>query len=160
MRSLPDSKNERLQVRLDARAKAVLRRAAEYSRKSLSQFVLSTALDEALTNACYHGNLEVRSEIRDHDARAYRVLAKERRQVAPYRDRRIHVSVTLESDAVRFVIRDDGRGFDAAAVRDPTRPDQLERPSGRGIFLMKTFLDEVRYNITGNQVTLLKLRRG
>lgn len=47
MRSLPDSKNERLQVRLDARAKAVLRRAAEYSRKSLSQFVLSTALDEA-----------------------------------------------------------------------------------------------------------------
>jgi CheY-like chemotaxis protein len=121
---------------------------------------ISTALDEALTNACYHGNLEVRSEIRDHDARAYRVLAKERRQVAPYRDRRIHVSVTLESDAVRFVIRDDGRGFDAAAVRDPTRPDQLERPSGRGIFLMKTFLDEVRYNITGNQVTLLKLRRG
>ena len=47
MRSLSDSKNERLQVRLDARAKAVLRRAAEYSRKSLSQFVLSTALDEA-----------------------------------------------------------------------------------------------------------------
>ena len=47
MRQASESKNERLQVRLDARAKAVLRRAAEYSRKSLTQFVLSTALDEA-----------------------------------------------------------------------------------------------------------------
>ncbi len=46
MQSATEPKNERLQVRLDARAKAVLRRAAEYSRKSLSQFVLSTALDE------------------------------------------------------------------------------------------------------------------
>ena len=120
---------------------------------------VSTALDEALTNACYHGNLEVRSEIREHDARAYRALAKERRLVAPYCDRRIHVGVALEPDAARFVIRDEGRGFDSAGVRDPTRSDQLERPTGRGIFLMKTFLDEVRYNATGNQVTLLKRRR-
>lgn len=119
---------------------------------------VSTALDEALTNACYHGNLEVRSEIRDHDPRAYRALAKERCLAAPYRDRRIHVSVSLESDGARFVIRDEGRGFDAAAVRDPTAPEQLERPTGRGIFLMKTFLDDVRYSATGNQVTLLKRR--
>ena len=117
---------------------------------------LSTALDEALTNACYHGNLEVRSEIREHDVRAYRALARERRLAAPWRDRRIHVSMGLESDAVRFVVRDEGRGFDVADVRDPTRPEQLERPTGRGIFLMKTFVDDVRYNATGNQVTLLK----
>lgn len=117
---------------------------------------LSTALDEALTNACYHGNLEVRSAIREHDARAYRALARERRLAAPWRDRRIHVSMGFESDAVRFVVRDEGRGFDVADVRDPTRPEQLERPTGRGIFLMKTFVDDVRYNATGNQVTLLK----
>ena len=119
---------------------------------------VSTALDEALTNACYHGNLEVRSEIRDHDPRAYRALAKERRLAAPYRDRRIHVAVSLEPDGARFVIRDEGRGFDAAGVRDPTAPEQLERPTGRGIFLMKTFLDDVRYNAAGNQVTLMKRR--
>ena len=117
---------------------------------------LSTALDEALTNAYYHGNLEVRSEIREHDPRAYRALAKERRLVEPYRDRRIHLDMSLASDAVRFVIRDEGRGFDVTGVGDPTRPEQLERPTGRGIFLMKTFLDDVRYNATGNQVTLLK----
>ena len=47
MRSASEPRTERLQVRLDARAKATLRRAAGYSRESLSQFVLSTALDEA-----------------------------------------------------------------------------------------------------------------
>ena len=119
---------------------------------------ITTALDEALTNAYYHGNLEVRSEIREHDARAYRALAEQRRQSAPYRDRRIRVSANLSSDAVRFVIADDGGGFDVGAVPDPTAPEYLARPSGRGIFLMKTFLDEVRYNDTGNEVTLLKRR--
>ncbi len=119
---------------------------------------ISTALDEALTNACYHGNLEVRSEIREHDTRAYRALAEQRRRTAPYRDRRIRVSVNLTSDAARFVIADDGGGFNVGTVPDPTAPENLARPSGRGIFLMRTFLDEVRYNDSGNEVTLLKRR--
>lgn len=119
---------------------------------------VTTALDEALTNAYYHGNLEVRSEIREHDARAYRALAERRRQAAPYRDRRIRVRADLTTDEARFVIADEGRGFDAAAVPDPTAPENLARPSGRGIFLMRTFLDEVRYNEAGNEVTLLKRR--
>ena len=120
---------------------------------------ISTALDEALTNACYHGNLEVRSEVREHDTRAYRALADQRRRTAPYRDRRIRVNASLTSDEVRFVIADEGRGFDAGAVPDPTAPENLARPSGRGIFLMRTFLDEVRYNDAGNEVTLLKRRQ-
>ena len=120
---------------------------------------IASALDEALTNAYYHGNLEVQSEIRDHDTRAYRKLAEERRRVAPYRDRQILVRASLTSDEASFVIKDEGRGFDVAAVPDPTRPENLERPTGRGIFLMKTFLDDVRYNASGNQVTLLKRRR-
>ncbi len=121
---------------------------------------ITTALDEALTNAYYHGNLEVRSDIREHDVRAYRMLAEQRRQAAPYRDRRIRVSANLTSDEARFVITDEGRGFDVAAVPDPTAPENLARPSGRGIFLMKTFLDDVRYNDAGNEVTLLKRRTG
>lgn len=120
---------------------------------------MTTALDEALTNAYYHGNLEVRSEIREHDGRAYRRLAEQRRHAPPYRDRRIRVSVNLTSDEARFVIEDGGKGFDVGAVPDPTLPENLGRPSGRGIFLMKTFLDDVQYNETGNRVTLLKRRR-
>ena len=119
---------------------------------------VSTALDEALTNAYFHGNLDVSSEIREHDPRGYRRLAEERRQVAPYRDRRITVRVALSEDDVRFVIADEGQGFDVDAVPDPTLPENLIQPSGRGIFLMRTFLDEVRYNDLGNEVTLLKRR--
>lgn len=117
---------------------------------------VSTGLDEALTNAYFHGNLEVSSEIREHDPRAYRVLAEERRRAAPYHDRRIAVRVTLSEDGVRFVIADEGRGFDVDAVPDPTLPENLVQASGRGIFLMRTFLDEVTYNNAGNEVTLLK----
>ena len=134
----------------------ILRDSGMFDESSCQR--ISTALDEALTNAYYHGNLEVRSEIREHDARAYRLLAEQRRQVAPYRDRRIVVQASLTSDAARFVVTDEGRGFDASAVPDPTLPENLEQPSGRGIFLMKTFLDDVRYNEAGNQVTLLKRR--
>jgi CheY-like chemotaxis protein/anti-sigma regulatory factor (Ser/Thr protein kinase) len=104
---------------------------------------IATALDEALTNACYHGNLEVRSEIREHDARAYRELANQRRALAPYRDRRIWVSTDLTSGEARFVIKDEGQGFDVASLPDPTRPENLEHLSGRGVFLMRTFMDAV-----------------
>ena len=119
---------------------------------------IATALDEALTNACYHGNLEVRSEVRAHDARAYRLLAQRRRELEPYKDRRIHVSISLTSADARFVIKDDGRGFEVERVPDPTALENLENPSGRGVFLMRTFMDEVDYNDTGNEVTLLKRR--
>ena len=117
---------------------------------------IATALDEALTNACYHGNLEVRSDVREHDPRAYRALAKERREQPPYRDRRIRVKANLTSGEARFVISDDGKGFDASDIPDPTRPENLERQSGRGVFLMKTFMDDVSYKRAGNEVTLLK----
>ncbi len=119
---------------------------------------ISTALDEALTNAYFHGNLEVPSTIREHDVRAYRAIADKRRQAPPYRDRRIVVRMTLTDNEVRFVIADEGQGFKVSAVPDPTLPENLGQPSGRGIFLMRTFLDEVTYNAAGNQVTLLKRR--
>ena len=117
---------------------------------------IATALDEALSNACYHGNLEVRSEIREHDHRAYRALANQRRKLSPYRDRRIRVSTNLTSDEACFIIRDDGKGFNVNELPDPTSPEHLESPSGRGVFLMKTFMDDIRYNRSGNEVTLLK----
>ena len=119
---------------------------------------IATALDEALTNAFYHGNLELGSETREHDVRAYRALADRRRQSAPYRDRRIQVSLSLTPGEARFVVTDDGRGFDVGDVPDPTLPENLAHPGGRGVFLMKTFMDDVIYNDVGNEVTLSKRR--
>lgn len=116
------------------------------------------ALEEALLNAVYHGNLEVSSDLRENGDEAFHRLARERRDQEPYASRRVHVIARLTAADARFVIRDQGPGFDITRLPDPTHPDFLDRPSGRGVLLMRTFMDEVRYNTTGNRVTLVKRR--
>lgn len=116
------------------------------------------ALEEALNNALYHGNLELDSHLREGDRAAYRAMVEERRHAAPYKTRKIHVAVHLEKDHGAFVIRDEGPGFDPRVLPDPTDPTNLEKPSGRGLLLMRTFMDDVAYNEAGNQVTLIKRR--
>jgi anti-sigma regulatory factor (Ser/Thr protein kinase) len=113
-------------------------------------------LREALLNALYHGNLEVSSRERDKGIGTIQAVADERAGQAPYRDRRIYVDSRLARDEAVFVVRDEGRGFDPTSLPDPTDPANLENLSGRGVLLMKTFMDEVVYNSTGNQVTLVK----
>ena len=57
---------------------------------------------------------------------------------------------------VKFTIRDCGLGFDVSSLPDPRCPENLEMTCGRGVMLMKAFMDEVNYNGTGNQVTMVK----
>ncbi|HZY87852.1 MAG TPA: response regulator [Gemmataceae bacterium] len=115
---------------------------------------VGVALEEALTNACYHGNLEVGSTA---DRRAREELAERRRWEEPYRDRRIHVLARLSRSQAVFVVRDEGPGFDVSAL---PAADVLsaERESGRGVTLMRALMDEVAYNAAGNEVTLTKRR--
>jgi anti-sigma regulatory factor (Ser/Thr protein kinase) len=103
------------------------------------------ALEEALLNAYYHGNLEVSSKLREDDFQSYYDLATERTRQSPYQERRIYVTAS-----------DDGPGFDPASLPDPTDPEYLERPHGRGLMLMRTFMNEISYNATGNEVRLVK----
>ena len=120
---------------------------------------IGVALDEALTNALYRGNLEVGSELRAVDDGAYHALVAERRRQPPYRDRQIHVEARLSREEAVFTIRDEGPGFDPSSVPHAAEPPHLDRPSGRGILLMRTFMSDVFYNETGNQITLVK-RKG
>ena len=117
---------------------------------------IGVALEEALANALYHGNLEVGSRLREEDGRAYCELVERRRLQAPYRARQIHVEATLSRKQASVVVRDEGSGFDPSALPDPTRPGNLEKVSGRGVLLMRTFMDEVIYNELGNAVMLIK----
>lgn len=117
------------------------------------------ALQEALTNACLHGNLEVDSALREVDHRQYYDLARERMSLPPFSQRRIHVTARYSLNSAEFCIRDEGPGFNRAALPDPTDPSNIERPCGRGLLLMQTFMDEVRYNAAGNEVTMIKRRR-
>jgi anti-sigma regulatory factor (Ser/Thr protein kinase) len=116
------------------------------------------ALEEALLNAIYHGNLEVSSRLRESDDEAFHALAAERRELSPYRDRRVKVTARMSPRRATFLIADEGPGFDVSRIPDPTAPENIDRPCGRGVLLMRTFMNSVRYNATGNQVTLIKLR--
>ncbi len=124
---------------------------------------IGIALKEALLNALFHGNLEIGQEakhkvwdklLQDRDLS----LVERRRAEPPYRDRKILVDVKICEEEARFVIRDEGAGFDVGTLPKPDRPECLEPERGRGIPLMQTFMDEVAFNDAGNEVTMVKRR--
>ena len=117
---------------------------------------IGVALEEALLNAIIHGNLEVSSKLRDADDGSYEKLIAMRIAQSPYRDRKVRVIAKFSHSEVRFVIRDEGRGFDVSKLPDPTDPENIARAHGRGILLIRTFMDSIEYNAKGNQVTLVK----
>lgn len=119
---------------------------------------IAIALEEALLNALYHGNLEVNSELREEDARRYYMLADERRREEPYRSRTIHFEADLSTRKMTFVVRDAGPGFNPHTVPDPTDPANLERASGRGLMLIRAFMDDVDHNERGNEIIMTKRR--
>jgi CheY-like chemotaxis protein len=118
------------------------------------------ALEEALRNAVHHGNLELSSKLREEfDDEKYSELFEARRRQEPYRYRKVYIKVRISREGAIFTIRDEGPGFDPNRVPDPTAPENLEAVCGRGIWLMRSLMDEVSYNETGNEVTLVKRRR-
>jgi CheY-like chemotaxis protein len=119
---------------------------------------LPIALHEALVNAMTHGNLEVPGDLRETDSNAYLECIKQRQVTPPYSDRRVHVTALETRDELTYVIRDEGPGFDTSALPDPTDTDDLKNSSGRGLFLIRTFMDEVRFNATGNEITMIRHR--
>lgn len=120
------------------------------------QMRIGIALDEALVNAVYHGNLEISSDLREEDGDAYYSLAEQRRRQSPYQERHLHVDIRVDRDEAIFEIRDEGQGFDPTTLPDPTDPANLENVSGRGILLMRTFMDEVTYSDDGTCVRMVK----
>jgi serine/threonine-protein kinase RsbW len=96
-------------------------------------FAIQLAVEEALVNAVKHGN-------------------------QMDRQKRVHLRFAMGSKGFRIQIRDEGRGFNHRAVPDPTDPENLERPTGRGLWLIRHYMHEVRFNAKGNAVTLVRRR--
>ncbi|TMQ32677.1 MAG: response regulator [Planctomycetota bacterium] len=117
---------------------------------------VAVALREALINAIHHGNLEIDSGLREKDEKHYCTLVEERRQQEPYLDRRVHVYAKESHHEAYYVIRDEGPGFDPTSLPDPLDPANLEKVSGRGLLLIRTFMDEVHHNKEGNEITMIK----
>jgi serine/threonine-protein kinase RsbW len=87
------------------------------------------AVTEAVNNAIKHGN-------RDNSAK------------------NVLISLSLEDGMIKFKIQDEGSGFDFHKLPDPTSPENISKPGGRGIFLMKHLSDEVDFKENGKVVEL------
>jgi hypothetical protein len=124
---------------------------------------VGVALEQALLNAIFHGNLEIGYEdlqqVREDLMQgASADLVRERAQQSPYRERKTYVHVRITREEAQFVVRDEGSGFDVSSVPKSADSEEIGKERGRGLILMKTFMDEVTYNDAGNEVTLIKRR--
>jgi len=117
---------------------------------------VGVALMEALANAMLHGNLEVDPELRRSDRDAFDKQVRERQSSEPYASRRVHCTAEESPHRVTYAIADDGLGFESSDLPDPTDSANLLTVGGRGIMLMRTFMDEVTYSNNGACVTLVK----
>jgi CheY-like chemotaxis protein len=118
---------------------------------------VGVAVEEALYNACYHGNLEIAMAPGPGGRAGFEERLRRRLTEMPYAARRIYVRAQVTRQEAVFVIRDQGPGFDAARHLTAGIADG-DGDSGRGIVLMRSVMDEVRYNAAGNEVTMIKRR--
>jgi len=121
---------------------------------------IGMALMEALANAMLHGNLEIGSELRRTDRDEFDVLVAERRSSEPYASRRVRCETKESPERVEYTIADEGPGFDPSTLPDPTDSANLLAVTGRGIMLMKSFMDEVRFSENGSCVTMVRRAPG
>ena len=116
------------------------------------------ALVEALTNAMEHGNLEIGRE-RKAEALStgkYRALEKERMSDPRLGKRKVVLTVKAGENEIKYTVRDEGRGFDYTSLPDPTGSENIFNTSGRGILLIRCYMDEVTWNEAGNEISMLK----
>ncbi len=106
---------------------------AGHSTSPRTRFRLQVVLSEALANAIVRGN-------REDDAKW------------------VHLRAEVREDAIRVYVTDEGPGFDPHAVPEPIRPDRVEGPGGRGLFLIHKLVDAVHFNDQGNCICMT-LRR-
>lgn len=89
--------------------------------EKLSALLLSVT--EAVTNAIKHGNKNDKSKV-------------------------VTIDVNVIDDTLQIIVKDQGEGFDPSEVPDPTEPDNLLKDSGRGLYLMKVYMSDLRFNVT------------
>ena len=96
-------------------------------------FAVHLALEEAFINAVKHGN-----------------------KMEP--SKAIKIDYALESDKIEISMTDEGQGFDPEVIPDPRYGDNLYKPAGRGMLLIRSFMDVVEYSKQGNSVRMIRYR--
>ena len=96
-------------------------------------FAVHLAIEEAFINAVKHGN-----------------------KMEP--SKAVKIDYSIESDKIEICMTDEGEGFDPEVIPDPRYGDNLYKPAGRGMLLMRSFMDVVEYNKQGNSVRMIRYR--
>jgi serine/threonine-protein kinase RsbW len=97
---------------------------------------LAIAITEVTANAIYHGN-----------------------KSDP--NKKVYVRFTTLNDSMTITVRDEGKGFDPKKIADPSKPENLLKDSGRGIYIIRALMDEVSFNFSkgGTEITLVKKKK-
>lgn len=90
--------------------------------------ILVSAL-EAVNNAIIHGNKSIKEKV-------------------------VFIEISLTKNSFIFSVEDEGKGFNPSKIPDPTKPENIEKINGRGIFLMTKLADEIEFNDKGNRVKM------
>lgn len=109
----------------------ILQEVEKAGYRSEAAFAIRLSLEEAITNAVKHGN---KNDPTKH----------------------IRIRYCIDDATTVICVADDGGGFNPTCVPDPTAPSRLSLPNGRGIMLMRAYMDEVDYNPRGNEIRLVK----
>ncbi len=117
---------------------------------------LLLALQEALANAVIHGNLELSSELKEKGDSSFAEALAQRVGDSVLAGRVVDVLVEYDGRCCRWIITDQGKGFDVARAMQRLESDdpELLLASGRGILIMRSFLDEVKYDNGGRRLIL------
>ena len=106
-------------------------KAAGFSEEDI--FAIHLSLEEAFINAVKHGN-----------------------KMEP--SKAVKVDYAIESDKIEICMTDEGEGFDPEVIPDPRYGDNLYKPAGRGMLLMRSFMDVLEYSKKGNSLRMIRYR--
>lgn len=122
---------------------------------------MQVAVEQALLNAMYHGNLELKledvPEIEGYTREgSFRYFVDQHRKLPEYADRKILIEIRMTRSEAHFRILDEGPGFDTSTIPDPNNKEVLNQQGGLGLVLMQLFMDKVEFNNKGNEVKMVK----
>jgi CheY-like chemotaxis protein len=131
---------------------------------SMENVRLAIAIEQALNNAMFRGNLELSNEeyspAEDNEFDGVDPeIVVERRSREPFASRKVRLTACVSRAGVEIKVRDQGNGFDTSIVPSSKHESTIDIERSRGLLMMVTHMDEVRFNERGNEVTMLKHAR-
>lgn len=120
--------------------------------------LFAAALYEVAINAIEHGNLGITYETKKEwiEKNIYHEKLSELLKTETAKNTFVEISLEIETDCITLTVKDEGDGFKPQKAIEKIKQEDIRRNSGRGMMMMKSYFDEIKYNETGNSITLIK----